>query len=406
MSTCAKNAEKAEQSERLLSLEFLVLFFQATCCNCYIAVFYCMEQWMARIDVMPGTRGLLLSVLACVVFLTRPVSTYYLYGRNKRRAMILSILTSSLTLLFYPAIQSSFAVPAIFCLRTIQGLALAVYSSCTVSLLVDCIPKGQSARGFALFSMTLLLPYAVIPAIGEELISLVGGEAQLFAWTALLGFPALLTLPLLTRILRAQVQPHRPQKETGTRSAMWASLRLSDLGLAYLACLTFSIMTNEAIFFIKGLCQLIDAVPAYFFTTYTSTIMLIRLAGNTLFDRLPRYPVIMGASLVLALVTSAMAYSSGKELILLSVLYGLSLGLLYPLLAAVICDRSSRELRSVNSNLMMAAFDISGVLAPIIGGFMVTTHLGYRGVFLSCSVSVALSGLCMLCDFFFQRQKR
>ena len=405
MSTLRISPDKHDVPEKLLSLPFLVLFFQATCCNCYIAVFYCMEQWMAKISVEPDLRGLLLAVLPCVVFLARPLMTWLLYGRNTTWAMVTSILCSSLTLLFYPCIESDNAVWAIFCLRALHGFCLGIYSCCTISLLVACIPKGQSARGFALFSLTLLLPYAILPAIGEWLITLLGDEARLFAATSTLAVPALLTLPLLRQKLQQQTRNTKKAAKAAQNAFMWKSLHPKDLGFVYLACLSFSIMTNEAIFFMKGLCQVIHALPAYFFTTYTSTIMLIRLLGNVLFDKLPRYPVMLSCSLLLAACTFAMAHAEGTELIWLSIVYGAGLGLLYPLLAALVCDRSSPEMRPINSNIMMAAFDLSGFLAPMIGGLIVNAGLGYGSVFISTSLSISVCGLCILTDLLLQKKQ-
>ena len=186
---------------------------------------------------------------------------------------------------------------------------------------------------------------------------------------------------------------------------MWQSLRITDLGLVYLACLTFSIMTNEAIFFMKGLCQSIGALPAYFFTTYTSTIMVIRLIGNRFFDRFPRYPVMLTCAVLLALCTKMMSQSHGSELILLSVVYGTGLGLLYPLLAALVCDRSAMAVRSLNTNLMMAAFDLSSCLAPILGGLIVNHGFGYQGVFISTSISISICGASLLLDMILQKRK-
>ena len=151
-------SQTAKPQEKLLSLAFLLLFFQATCCNCYIAVFYCMEQWMARIAIAPSTRGLLLAVMAIVLFLSRPAITWLLYGRKKTSSMVLAIVVSSLTLTAYPFIPLEHAVGAIFLLRACQGFFLAIYSSATISLLVDCIPKGQSARGFAIFPSRFSFP--------------------------------------------------------------------------------------------------------------------------------------------------------------------------------------------------------------------------------------------------------
>ena len=81
------------------------------------------------------------------------------------------------------------------------------------------------------------------------------------------------------------------------------------------------------------------------------------------------------------------------------------LGMGYPLLAAAVYDRSAPDARSLNSNIMMATFDASGMLAPLLGGMVVDAGWGYRGVFVTTAVSIALCGCCMLIDGLRQRQR-
>lgn len=387
--------------ETLVNLEFIMLFLQATCCNCYIAIFYCMEQWMVQLDITPNWRGILLAILAAMVFIARPIATLLLDKKNKTWPMIIAIIVSSLSLLCYPLVSAQYAIIEIAILRIIQGIALAIYSSCTVTILVNSIPKGQSARGFALFSLTLLLPYAILPALGEMLIDITGGEAYLFAYTAILGIPALLMLIPLLKSMQAQENKIR---DANSHATMWQSLHLNRLGLVYFACFSFSLMTNQAIFYIKGLCLVINSLPAYFFTTYTATIMIVRLIGNSILDRLPRYSVILSTAVILALCVANMAYTTGIKLIFLSFGYGFAMALLYPLLAALVCDRSKLAERSLNSNLMMTAFDASAFLAPILGGVVIHFGFGYQGVFIAAAMCVSTCGLSILVDYIIQHK--
>ena len=79
-------------------------------------------------------------------------------------------------------------------------------------------------------------------------------------------------------------------------------------------------------------------------------------------------------------------------------LYGLGLSVLYPLLAAVIYDRSAPGTHSINSNVMMSTFDASGIFGPMFGGLVIQAGFGYRGVFVAAGLSILLCSLCMLVD--------
>lgn len=391
-----KRWDKPEQvPQKLLTRDFILLFLMAMCSNSYIAVYYCFEQWMQGLGIGPTWRGLLLSSLFAMILIFRPLTSVFMLRRSKLGAMIVSLIVMSLVMLVYPWVTPGDAIGTILALRLVQGIALAVFSCCTVAVLVDCIPPGQSARGFALFSLTMLLPYSIIPAVSESLIPLLGGEARLFAATTVLGIPSFLMVGLLAGRLRT---PEVPPQSGMTKKEVWHAITHSGLLFVDLACLAFSIATVIAIFFMKGLCGVTGAHPAWFFSTYTVTIILVRLFGSHHMDTLPRYRVTTLCAAVLSLCVLGLAWGPSWSFVPLACVYGLSLGLLYPLLAAAVYDRSTPEMRSVNSNVMMATFDASGMLAPVIGGLVMQAGCGYRGVFTAGAVSVACCGLFMIID--------
>lgn len=366
-------------------------------CNSFVAVFYCFEQWLETLSVSPNWRGILLASMFAMVLLFRQIASVALLRRGKLLAMALSITASCAVMLAYPHVQGPHLIGLILFLRIAQGIALAVFSCCTVSVLVGCIPKGQSARGFAIFSLTLLLPYSIIPAVGEQILSLLGGEPRLFAYTALLGIPSLLMLiPLAPRLRKPEFAA---DGEDGiSRRELWHAVSHSGLFFVYMSCMTFSIMTVLAIFFIKGLCAVTGAHPAWFFSTYTLTIILVRLTGSHRLDSLPRHRITMLCSVLLGCCMLGLAWGPVWAFVPFTFLYGIGLGLLYPLLASMVYDRSTSTTRSINSNVMMATFDASGILAPLIGGMVIHEGFGYRGVFTATALSVTLCGLSMLAD--------
>ncbi|MDD4701573.1 MAG: MFS transporter [Desulfovibrio sp.] len=387
----------SEPPQKLFSRDFILLFCLTMSCNSFIAVFYCFEQWLETMTISPNWRGVLLSSMFAMVLLFRPLASVFLLRHGKLLAMAISITVSSCVMLAYAYVGGPHVIGLIWMLRIVQGIALAVFSSCTVAVLVSCIPKGQSARGFAIFSLTMLLPYSIIPAAAEPILPLLGGEAGLFAISALLGLPSLLMLiPLAPRLKTPEMAPEDGGGMSGR--ALWQSVSHSGLFFVYMACLTFSIMTILAIFFIKGLCTVTGAHPAWFFTIYTLTIILVRLAGSNRLDTMPRYRVTLICSLLLTFCMLGLAWGPLWAFVPLTCLYGIGLGLLYPLLAAAIYDRSTPDTRSINSNVMMATFDASGMLAPLIGGMVVNAGFGYRGVFTATAISVFLCGCCMLAD--------
>lgn len=384
-------------SQKLLSRDFILLFCMTMFINSYIAVFYCFEQWLVSVNVSPNFRGILISALYGMILFCRPLVSIFLLGKNMFFPTFIAIIVASVTMLGYAYVSGNYLVEIILFLRIIQGIALAVYSCCTVSILVNCIPKGQSARGFALFSLTLLLPYSIIPAISEYILPLVGGEANLFGLTAILSIPSLIMLILLHNrfSIPAIISEGKVNKFSGK---LWNNIRHSGLLYIYLSCLMFSIMTVQAIFFMKGLGTITGANSAWFFTVYTITIMVIRTFGGAYLDSLPRYKTIILCSICLAICVLGFAFGPLWSFIPFSCIYGVALSLLYPLLAAIVYDRSDDLSRPFNSNIMMSCFDTSGLLAPILGSYVIHIGFGYQGVFVGCAISVSLCGVCTFFD--------
>ncbi len=386
-----------EPPQKLLSRDFILLFLMAMCSNSFIAVYYCFEQWMQGLGIPPAWRGILLSSLFAMILLFRPLTSVVMLRHGKFWPMLLSLAVCTGVMIAYPFVHPGMAIPSILALRIVQGIALAIYSACTIGVLVQCIPPGQSARGFALFSLTMLLPYSIIPAMSEKILPLVGGEAQLFGTMAWLGLPSFIMLLLLAKRLR-QPEMSTRQAEGISRKQLIHSITHSGLAFVFLACLFFSMTTVLAIFFMKGLCTITGEHPASFFSTYSITIILVRVFGSHHMDTLPRHTVIIVCAVVLAATMLGFALAPDWMFIPLACIYGLGLGLLYPMLAAAVYDRSAPETRSINSNVMMAAFDASGMLAPILGGIVIAEGFGYVGVFFTGAITVATCGLCIILD--------
>jgi MFS family permease len=395
----ATNASTAGQAE-LLSRDFILLFCLSLCSNGHIAVFYCFEQWLEGIAGSPNWRGLLFSSMFALVLFLRPPASFLLLRGGRLPALAFSTAALIGVMLGYLWLPETCLVGGVLALRIMQGIAIAVQSSCITSVLVNCIPPGQSARGFALFSLTVLLPYSIIPAISEKiLLPLLGGiEPRLFALTGVLAFISLLlVIPLAPRLKKAELPVE--SQSGAARGVLWDSVRHSGLLCIFSACLCFSTMTILGIFFIKGLCSVTGGQPSLFFSTYTATIILIRLLVGKRLDALPQHAVSVLCALGLALCMLGFAWGPLWAFAPIACLYGVGIGLLYPLLASVVYNRSTPVTRSFNSNMMMSAFDASGMLAPLIGGLVIHAGLGYRGVFTATAVSITLCGLWTLLDW-------
>ncbi len=401
------SAQHSEQD--LVSRDFLLLFTLATFSGCYLAIYYCFEQWMERVFVSPGWRGILLGALFGMVMVIRPFATIALLKANKLPAMLVSLVVSSTVLFIYQFLTpgSPFFEWELLTVRIIQGFALAVFSSCTISLLVSSIPPGQSARGYALFSLSFLIPYALIPTIGEFLLPIVGDEPALFAWTSSLLIPSLIILYLMRHKLREpEIAVSLRDDFQNYRKKLLHNVRHSGLWLAFLAIGCFGLCTNTCIYFMKGLCSITGGDPTQFFFYYTVTMMIVRVLFSRQLDGLPRYKVVPFVAVTMASGLLCIVWGPLWLYVPGTILYGVSLSLLYPLQASGIYDRSTPETRSINSNIMTTMLDTAALTSPLLGGAILSSGLSYRAVISMGAFATFMSGLLFSIDGFWQRHKK
>ena len=332
----------SEPPQKLLSRDFILLFCMAMFSNSYIAVFYCFEQWLEGLSISPNWRGVLLSSLFAMVLLCRPLASVLLLKRGKLLAMLASIMVSSCVMLAYPYVRGEHVIGIIWLLRIIQGIALAVYSSCTVAVLVSCIPKGQSARGFALFSLTMLLPYSIIPALAERLLPVLGGEPRLFALTAVLGLPALAAIcaaVVVCTLLGVAIErvAYKPLREAPSLAVL-----ITAIGMSYL---------------LQNLALLIWGSAPKSFTSVVS-IEPLRLFGGQL--------VVTGETLV-TIVTSAV--------IMVALTLFVNKTKVGHAMQAVSEDKGAAQLMGINVNATISlTFAIGSALAAVAGVLLCSAY--------------------------------
>ena len=168
---------------------------------------------------------------------------------------------------------------------------------------------------------------------------------------------------------------------------------------------SFSIGTSTCIFFIKGLCTLTGGNPASFFFFYTMTIILVRVFGSRHLDRLPCYRIVPIVACTMALGVFVIAWGPLWAYVPATILYGVSLALLYPLTASVVYNRSTPRTRTVNSNIMMLTFDMSALVSPMLGSAVLSMGFDYHAVITVAGIMILVCGTLFTLDGLIPRRR-
>ncbi|WP_243438682.1 MFS transporter [Fundidesulfovibrio soli] len=387
------NDPAVEGPQRLFTYDFTVLTLAAAFGFCNIAVFYGLASWLERIGVDPAWRGAVIAAEPLAALLARPVLSARLTPRHALALARISMAGMGVAL---PCYQFAHGVPALLAVRILHGLSFVCLVSSVMTLLARAVPPRLAGRAFGYFSLSSLVPYALMPPLTEWLLPRVGGEAQAYAWTALLVLPALaLMLPLSASLGPSALSGEECRPPS--RGDILSNLGRLPIQLLLGSNLLVFAATTQVFFFMKPYALSLGlADPGLFFTLSTAASIAVRVLAGSFYDRLPRRAAATLAMLALgACMASFLPAGGGALFFVLAGAYGLCLGVALPLLNAAMFLESEPRLRGMNMNLMLFMMDAGYVLGPLAGGALVAGAGGYGALF-AVSAASALAGAAML----------
>ena len=374
---------------RLFTYEFTILTMAASFGFCNVAVLYGFATYLERLGVDPSWRGFLLGAQPFAAFCLRPLLSVLVTPRNALTLARTSLGGMGLALCTYQFVHG---VGPILALLVFHGAIFVCLLSAVTVMLVQIIPKCLSGRAFGYFSLSFLIPYAVMPPFIEWLLPHVGDEGRAYAICAVLVLPALaLMIPLGRRLGRLAMEG------VGMDRPRLAELRqilvLPAVRLVLLSNLSFFLCTALVFYFFKPFVAGLGLTnPGLFFTVYTITSITIRIVAGPFYDRLPKAVVLAVALVCLAACMAGFSATAGPGcLLVLAGVYGLCLGAAMPILNSIMFDHSPPAMRGITMNLMLFMMDTGYVFGPIAGGAILAAGAGFPTLF-QVSAALGLAG--------------
>jgi MFS family permease len=378
------------------SFEFLSLCAISVLAFCNIAIFYGFYAYLTELGIPPAWRGPLLALEPLTALLVRPFLGRFLTLGNSVRFMRVGMALATLSLVCYPFAKT---IPVLAAVRVLHGLGFVTVVAGLLGTLTACLPREKIAQGFGLFSVTILLPYALMPPFVELLLPHLPGHGAAYALAAPLMLPAFLLLrPLGRRTSALAAALHPAHLHTPTWAEMRQSLRQSSVTLLIAGNLCLVAAHSIVFFFMRDFAVLLGAAnPGLFFTCANAATITLRVAGGHLLDRVDRGRVLVWTFLGLAVLLPLFG-RAGAPLVLLGMaaLYGTGMALTMPLLNASMVHVSPPKLRAFNANLLMVAVDAGFFAGPFLGGSLLAAGLDHAGLFSVGGGIMLLAGLCML----------
>ena len=379
-----------QENNELLSFEFLALCLIIMAAFCNVSVFYSFYYYLGEIGVPVVWRGFLVGLEPMAAFVLRLFVLPWLHVRNA-----LSVMTASLVMMILVSCSYLWAtsVPMLILVRIMHGAAFVLLTSSVIALIVNFIPKEKSGQGFGVLSVATMIPYAVIPPLSELLIPHVRNEADIYAAVSIFSIASILLLLALRgrigRVLQGMdgVLMRRPNMtEIRENFRLPAVLMLlAAIFLVYLAHATL-------FYFMKDLSLQIQAGDVgLFFIISMVTLILVRAFGASLFDRMNKFTMLQKALVLLIPCLFLLPHAAfPAAYYLLAALYGLCMGVILPLLNALLFSASPPALRGMNTNMTLFVLDAAYFGMPYLGGSMIALGTGFSALFHVAAVFVLL----------------
>lgn len=372
---------------RLFTFDFLSLCLIIFLTYCNTTVFYSLDVYLGMLGIDRHWRGFLIGSSALATIASFLLYSPFMSTRNATRNACLGAITLMLCGAGYLAAQS---VAALLAVRVATGVGVYLLSAACMTLLVDRLPPARSGQAFGLYSVSILLPYSIVPAALDGFFGHTALNHGYFAMSLFLA-PAL-GLILHIGATRRDHTPPASHDAPGYR-AMLRGMADPRVGLLLLLTTLYISVFASVFFLAKGFFQERSFPNVGMFFALQMTCMIgVRVLASRVFDRF-RKTRLIALSFALTAASCAMTAMACEQwqAMASAVVMGVGMGLGTPAMNSLMFHISEPRFKGMNTNLMTMAQQLGYFLGPMLGSAAVA-GLGYRG-FLTLDVALGCAGL-------------
>lgn len=357
--------------------DFPRLFAAALLQELSFALMIHLPGYLNDLGATEGLIGLLYASSAVLSLLFRPWLGRILDLTHRRTVLLVAgvinmavVLALTTTTEWGPYLWALFLVQ-----RTIQ---IALFTT-ILTYGADSIPVERRTQGLAIFGLSGLIPIAVGGYAGDVIIDIFGYHGLFYASASVLviSWLTVWTLPVLP------VRGHQP------RRSFWAAFAQRNLLPLWFATLLFSIGLESLFTFTRTFVDERQVGTAgLFFAVYGVTAAVTRVAGGSLYDRVPHRPLLVGAIAAYGLGLVFMGLAQHVAVLAVAaVVTGTAHGAAFPILSSEVVNRARVSERGSAMATFTSIFDIALLAgAPSVG--FVIEGFGYLAAFTAAGVAL------------------
>jgi MFS family permease len=259
---------------------------------------------------------------------------------------------------------SGASVPLLLLWRVVGGLAFGLFLVALTTYQTMVIPDEVRGGAFALIAVGAMAPFVISLPMGDWFLH--SGHFTLFIWMGPL-------LAALCGVIAFMLRPAGGSSGTsfGQKWGTWMDLfRLRPMQVLLVSTTLYG-LTDAAILSVTPLAMDRGLVPSAFMSSFGVAALFIRIVGFRILDLFPRYGT---AAVVIAVNAAALFGTSFAETNLAfafwGVLYGIGVGIGFPLYLALIGDAAPQAFRPKATALVWFILDGCFFVTPVIMGYL------------------------------------
>jgi MFS family permease len=298
--------------------------------------------------------GLVIGAFAFTALAGRPLAGHFADLRGRRPVVVAGSLLAAAAgvLYFVPA-----GLPGLLLSRLVLGAGEGMVFTAGATWVVDLAPPDRRARVIGLYGLAVWSALSLGPPIGDALL-------RASSFDAVWAFATI--APLAGALVALRIpDPFRPvrtdeRRQWIARESLRPGVALSLATVGYAAMASFIVLHLDA----NG-----TGHGAAAFTAFAVTVVITRLAGGDLPDRIGPLRCAAGAAAIEVVGLASIALSTGLALAIAgAVAMGAAFALLYPSLSLVVVNSVSETRRGSALGTFTAFFDVGmGVGGPLVG---------------------------------------
>jgi len=366
-----------KENKSLLNREFILITLSSFIFFFNFHSFLLLPIRIQELGGSTSTIGFIMGATGLSTIFTTPAVGILVDRWGKKRFLATGGLIMSLTTLPFAYLDTlNFLFPL---LRIIQGAAFSLCFISAGTLIADATPVLRRSQALGLFGVFTIVNYALAPYIGKLIIETYSFKV-FFLIFFIFGFLSFLVALLIRepdRRIKVEIEGSSILTTLFRKGVFVSAFTLMIAGSGFISTLTFFPVFAKDI-----------KVESFhlFFIAYTLSALFVRLFGGWIPDRFGKKRAVVPSLLFFSLSVIWVSFASREsDFIETGILFGLSHGLLYPSVYALVIDLSPIVDRGKAFAICSVAFTLGGMLGSFIYG-VVADFFGFQVMYIAAGV--------------------